>query len=185
MKQRILEAADRLFYNQSIQAVGVDALAAKAGISKRTLYDHFPSKDAVVAAYLARRAAMVTSPTDGSPREQILALFDALAPWFGSKHFRGCPFINAVSELGAQHRHPGLAAARAAKAQRRIWLAERCQALNVADPAGLADQLMILREGAITASMMRGGDPCAGHAARAAAQVLLDAAVQPVRVRAR
>src|SRR6266567_7534700 len=98
MKERILETADRLFYLQGIRAVGVDTIAAEIGISKRTLYNHFASKDALISAYLARRF-VAPRPSDKSPLEQILGTFDSLERRFASRDFRGCPFVNAVAEL--------------------------------------------------------------------------------------
>src|ERR1700744_6747987 len=101
MKERILETADRLFYLRGIRAVGVGTIAAEIGISKRTLYNHFPSKDALIAAYLARRF-VTPRPSEKPPAEQILGTFDALERRFSAKDFRGCPFVNAVAELGAE-----------------------------------------------------------------------------------
>src|SRR5258708_25428926 len=100
MKERILETAERLFYLQGIRAVGVDTIAAEIGISKRTLYNHFPSKDELIAAYLERRFKPAP-PSDKPPLEQILGTFDRLERGFASKGFRGCPFVNAVAEMGA------------------------------------------------------------------------------------
>jgi AcrR family transcriptional regulator len=77
MKERILQTADRLFYLEGIRAIGVDTIASEIGISKRTLYNHFPSKDALIAAYLERRFVKAR-PSDKSPVEQILATFDSL-----------------------------------------------------------------------------------------------------------
>src|SRR6202035_3697528 len=99
MKERILETADRLFYLQGIRAVGVDTIAAETGISKRTLYNHFPSKDELIVAYLTRRFRPI-SASDAPPAEQVLAEFDRLERNFASDGFRGCPFVNAVAELG-------------------------------------------------------------------------------------
>src|SRR5258705_6711784 len=99
MQERILETADRLFYGQGIRAVGVDTIAAEIGISKRTLYNYFPSKDALIVAYLSRRLRP-TKTTDMPPAEQILGDFDRLELAFASAGFRGCPFVNAVVELG-------------------------------------------------------------------------------------
>src|SRR3954467_5385844 len=75
--QRILAAADKLFYTQGIRAVGVDAVAAEAGVSKRTLYNHYPSKDTLIAAYLTARFRQIT-PSDAPAREQLLGAFDRL-----------------------------------------------------------------------------------------------------------
>src|SRR5260370_32092448 len=97
MKERILETADRLFYLRGIRAVGVDTIAAEIGISKRTLYNHFPSKDGLMSAYLARRFIQVP-PSDRPPPEQILRTFDSLERRFGSRDFRACTFVNAVAE---------------------------------------------------------------------------------------
>src|SRR6266850_5136576 len=103
MKDRILETADRLFYLKGIRAVGVDTIAAEVGISKRTLYNHFPSKDALISAYLGRRF-VTPGPSGKPPVEQILGTFDRLERGFASKGFRGCPLVNAGAELGAQDR---------------------------------------------------------------------------------
>src|SRR6266516_4360877 len=77
--ERILAAADKLFYAQGIRAVGVDTVAAEAGVSKRTLYHHYPSKDALIAAYLTARFKQL-APSDAPAREQILCNFDRPAP---------------------------------------------------------------------------------------------------------
>src|SRR5207247_3853188 len=75
--ERILAAADRLFYAKGIRAVGVDAVAAAAGVSKRTLYNHYPSKDALIAAYLQGRFKHI-APSDAPAREQSLGASDRL-----------------------------------------------------------------------------------------------------------
>jgi AcrR family transcriptional regulator len=173
MRERILETADRLFYGQGIRAVGVDTVAAEIGISKRTLYNHFPSKEDLVLAYLTRRFAPMNVP-DAAPGEQILAAFDRLERGFARPGFRGCPFVNAVAEIG-EPGHPAHKIAIAFKEQRRLWFRERLAALRVADPEGLATQLALLVDGAIAAALVR-GDPAQARAAREAARVLLHAA---------
>ena len=98
MVDRILETADRLFYGQGIRAMGVDTIAAEIGISKRTLYNHFPSKDALIVAYLQRRLRLIPTSTK-PPAQQILDDFDRLERAFANEGFRGCAFVNAVAEL--------------------------------------------------------------------------------------
>src|SRR5882757_10916462 len=98
MSERILQTADRLFYGQGIRAVGVDTVAAEIGISKRTLYNYFPSKDDLIVAYLSRRLRPA-QVSELPPVEQILGDFDRLERSFAGGVFRGCPFVNAVAEL--------------------------------------------------------------------------------------
>jgi AcrR family transcriptional regulator len=171
MKERILETADRLFYLQGIRAVGVDTVAAEAGISKRTLYNHFPSKDELISAYLQRRFTHAPA-SDKPPVEQILRTFDRLERGFASKGFRGCPFVNAVAELGAEDRSVKKIAI-AFKESRRLWFRDLLVQLGVADPEGLATQLTLLVDGAIAQDLVR-DDPSMARAAKAAARVLLE-----------
>ena len=170
MKARILETADRLFYLQGIRAVGVDTIAAEIGISKRTLYNHFPSKNELIAAYLAGRFKQVPA-SDKPPVEQILGTFDRLERGFAAKGFRGCPFVNAVAELGAADRSVKKIAI-AFKESRRIWFRDLLMQLEVADANGLATQLQLLVDGAIATVLVR-NDPSAARAAKDAARVLL------------
>jgi AcrR family transcriptional regulator len=173
MQERILETAGRLFYGQGIRAVGVDTIAAEIGISKRTLYNYFPSKDELVVAYLSRYC-IAPKTSDRPLFEQILYMFDWLGRWFASDTFRGCRFVNAIAELG-DATHPGTKIAVAFKEQRRLWLRDALTRLNAADPDALATQIAILAEGAIVAALVR-GDPGMAAAAKQAARVLLTAA---------
>ena len=172
MERRILETVDRLFYQQGIRAVGVDTIAAEIGISKRTLYNYFPSKDALIVAYLSRRSRPI-SASDASAADQVFAVFDGLERVAGSDEFRGCPFVNAVAELG-QSQHPARDVAIAFKEQRRMWFREMVTRLGVRDPETLATQLALLLDGAIAAALVR-GEPSVARAAREAARALLRA----------
>jgi AcrR family transcriptional regulator len=167
-----MQAADRLFYRKGIRAVGVDAVAAEAGISKRSLYDTFPSKDALIAAYLSRRLVELEI-TDRPPLEQILGAFDRLERSVASRTFRGCAFVNAVAELGQEVRDIGRLAV-AFKERRRLWFRDLLSRLGIADADGLATQLALLLDGAIATSLVR-GDPAFVRAAREAAVTLIDA----------
>src|ERR1700736_6426047 len=170
MRERILETADRLFYLQGIRAVGVDTIAAEIGISKRTLYNHFPSKDELISAYLARRFNRPPA-SDKPPAEQILETFDSLERRFSSRDFRGCPFVNAVAELGPDDRAVKKIAV-AFKESRRVWFRDLLHQLGVADAEALATQLALLVDGSIAQDLVRGG-PAMARAAKDAARVLL------------
>jgi AcrR family transcriptional regulator len=169
MKERILETADRLFYLQGIRAVGVDTIAAEIGISKRTLYNHFPSKDELISAYLSRRFNKAPV-SDKPPAEQILATFDSLERRFARRDFRGCPFVNAVAELGPDRAVKKIAVA--FKESRRLWFRDLLMQLDVADADALATQLTLLVDGSIAQDLVR-DDPSMARAAKEAARVLL------------
>src|SRR2546426_9474498 len=136
--ERILAAADKLFYAKGIRAVGVDAVAAQAGVSKRTLYNHYPSKDALIAAYLQARFKHI-APSDAPAREQILGAFDRLERMFADGSFRGCPYVNAVTEIG-DPRHVAASIAVQFKEQRRLWFRALLERLGVKDADALATQ---------------------------------------------
>jgi AcrR family transcriptional regulator len=170
MKERILDTAERLFYGAGIRATGVDTIAAEVGISKRTLYNHFPSKEALVAAYL-RRGFLEQPQSELPPLEQVLRAFDRLEKGFARKDFRGCRFVNAVAELGEDD-HAVRRIAIDFKEGRRLWFRERLIAAGARDADSLATQLAMLVDGAIAMAMVR-GDPSMARQAASAARVLL------------
>ena len=180
--ERILAAADRLFYRQGIRAVGVDTVAAEAGVSKRTLYNHYPSKDHLIAAYLTARFRPVP-PSDAPAREQLLGAFDRLERIIADGSFRGCPFVNAVTEIG-EASHPAVAIARRFKEERRQWYRALLERLKAKDANGLATQLQLLFEGGLAAALVH-GDSRVARSARSAAEILLDAALPPSKPRKR
>src|SRR5437762_12371886 len=172
---RILAAADRLFYTRGIRAAGVDAVAAEAGVSKRTLYNYYATKDDLIAAYLVSRFKHV-APSDAPAREQLLGYFDHLERAFASPGFRGCPYVNAVAEL-SDPKHPAAGIALQFKEQRREWFRALLERLSAKNADTLATQLQLLVEGALSAALVR-GDPALARAARAAAEVLIDASIK-------
>ncbi|WP_428487418.1 TetR/AcrR family transcriptional regulator [Rhodopila sp.] len=173
MTERILATADRLFYQQGIRAVGVDTIAAEAGISKRSLYDTFPSKDLLVAAYLRGRILPFPDSAE-NPMAQVLALFDQLQARLAAGGFRGCPFVNAVTEL-ARDCEAARAIALRYKEDRRLHIRALLAQAGASEPDRLASQIALLLEGAI-ASMLVREDPSVAVQARDAAVVLMRAA---------
>ncbi|MTD45501.1 TetR family transcriptional regulator [Conexibacter sp. W3-3-2] len=181
-RDRVLHTATKLFHREGIRAVGVDRIAAEAGVSKMTLYRHFATKDELVAAVLVARdepalalLAAAADHAEGGARGALLAPFALLDPWFASRGFRGCPFMNARLEL-ADADHPASVVAARHKAATRDHFHARAVAAGAADPDALADQLAILFDGAIVQAQLR--DPASvAAAARAAATALVDAAL--------
>jgi AcrR family transcriptional regulator len=179
-RRRILDAAMELFYREGIRAVGVDAVIAHAGVAKMSLYRAFPSKDDLIVAFLeeiSRRYWLwwdeVAGRHPGQPRQQVEALFDGLARHTTGPQFRGCPFTNTAIEF-PDPGHPGRAVVTAHRRELRRRLAELSLALGASDAELLADQLLLLMEGAYSAgTVMCGESPC--HAVGAAAAALIAA----------
>jgi AcrR family transcriptional regulator len=176
---RLLDAADELFYDRGIQAVGMDQIRSASGVSLKRLYRCFPSKERLVVAYLRRRdgrwraelAGFVARHGDSDAR--VLAVFDWLYDWFARPGYRGCAFLNSFGELGAAT--PAVAeAARDHKELLRRYLAGLAAETAADDPASLADQLLVLVDGAISVAAIT-GNPAAAHHARATARALLPA----------
>lgn len=176
--RRILEVASALFYDRGIHAVGVDTIAAESGVTKRTLYDRFGSKDELVAAYLRardrrwRRLVDTARDAETDPVRRAMSPFTVLDEWLDSGG-RGCAFVNAHAEL-PDPGHPG----RAVISEEKRWLRElfrtELTAAGVADPQACALQLLLLHEGALVAYSVA-AEPAAVEAARAAARAVLAA----------
>ncbi|MEV7389074.1 MULTISPECIES: TetR/AcrR family transcriptional regulator [unclassified Streptomyces] len=182
--ERLLAAASELFYAQGIGAVGVDAVVARSGVSKPTLYAQFGSKDGLVAAVLDRRRwtrqQALTEFLDGlssGPEEKLLAVFDWLALGHAKPGFRGCPFTNAAVEL-PDAGHPARAVILAYKTSLRTTLAGLAADAGLADPEELGSDLLLLIDGA-NARVVHSGDHTAMRRAGSAAARLIAAARTP------
>jgi AcrR family transcriptional regulator len=178
-RAQVVEAADQLFYARGVQAVGMDAVRTAAGVSLKRIYALFPSKDALIAAVLERRRAQwnagiaATAERASTARDKILAVFDFLDAWFREPDFNGCAFINAYGEL--HDGNPDVSrTVREQKASFQRYVADLVRAAG--GPETLAAQIAILAEGAQTTAAIA-GTPEAAAQARAAAEVLLAAAL--------
>lgn len=180
VRERLLAAADELFYREGINNVGIDRVLEHAGVAKASLYSTFGSKEELVRAYLegrgqARRARIEAAiARHRSPREQILAVFDAMADVFAQPGFRGCAFLMANAEIPAGER------TRPVCDSYRGWIRDLFHRLakdaGARQPAALTQQLMLLYDGALVAAQMD-GNAAAAHAARGTAASLIDAAL--------
>jgi AcrR family transcriptional regulator len=189
-RERLLAAADELFYHEGVQSVGVDRVVQKAGVAKASLYNLFGSKEELVQAYLDARHAETRSQVERAltrfrtPRERLLGVFDAQGQLFTEPDFNGCAHMTASAE--ARHGGP----VEGANDRYRLWVrtlfTDLAREAGVADPEDLARQLHLLYDGAgVSARMDR--DPSAATTARAAAAALFDVAVkdaQPARPQA-
>ncbi|MFB7249207.1 TetR/AcrR family transcriptional regulator [Microbacterium sp. NPDC056234] len=179
-RERILSAAEELYYRKGYAAVGMDELRAAAGVSLRRLYALYPSKNEIVSAVLERKhgewesgLSEAVSRAGGDHRDRLLAVYGYLEDWFCTDGFRGCAFINAFGELGGTHPE----VARLVRDHKASF--QRSMAELVADAGGseaLAAQLSILAEGAQSTAAIS-GDPQVAVQARRAAEVLITAAL--------
>jgi AcrR family transcriptional regulator len=179
-RERLLDAANELFYAEGVQTVGIDRIIEHAGVAKASLYSTYGSKEELVRAYLeARHAGTVerlrsTVEQHQDPKARLLAVFDAQARIFAEPGFRGCAFVTASAEAP----HGGLIekAADDYRADIRQLFTELATQAGVADPGRLAWQLQLIYDGGgLSARMDR--SPSVAPVARDAAEALIDAAL--------
>jgi AcrR family transcriptional regulator len=183
-RRRLLAAADELFYGGGICATGVNAVAKRAGVTKMTLYAHFPSKDELVTAYLEdhdrrwREFLEETLAGHDGPREKLLAVCDAYQGWLTAGDLRGCAFINCAAEFPDPD-HPARRVVKEHKAAIRERLKALAAEAGVEDPGTLAERLFVVLEGADVTGALEGDE---GVLARARGLVadLVGAATGPV-----
>lgn len=161
-RQRLLETATALFYQEGIRAIGVDTIVEQSGVGKATLYRHFPTKDDLITAYLEDEDRRhwewfdeVIAPYAGSPKAQLLAWFEACTRRLTEQGFRGCAFLNALAEF-ADSDHPVRLCALQHEYALRERLARLSQQADARDPEQLADQLLLVSNGALTSAPLFG-----------------------------
>jgi AcrR family transcriptional regulator len=180
-RQRLLDAADELFYAEGVHSVGIDRVIEHAGVAKATLYSAFGSKDELVRAYLEGRHERIREQlTRGletryrTPRERLVGVFEIRGESLSRPGFRGCAFAAANAEA-----RPG-SAAQEVTATYRDWMRSLLRGLakeaGAPDPVGLARQLNLLYDG-LAATAWLDHDPSVAAVACAAAQTLVDAAI--------
>jgi AcrR family transcriptional regulator len=163
-RQRILETASEMFYRDGVRAVGIDAIIARSGVAKMSLYRNFPSKDALVTAWLEDRNAFFWRRWDdaeasgaGQPRAQLEAVLDMIAATAAHPKWRGCPFLNTGTEF-PEPDHPARAVILANKHAVRERLQTLAAAANARDPELLAQHLQVLIDGAYAIGQSLGPD---------------------------
>ena len=189
-RERISRAAYDLFSREGVRAVGVDAVIARAGTAKMTLYRNFSSKDDLIIEFLRRREQLWTQDwlrTESmrrghTPREQLLAIFDVFSEWFGSPDFEGCSFLTTMIEVNDRE-HPVHQAAVGHLANIRSYIEKLAAEAGIGDIDSFARQWHILMKGAIMAA--HEGDTAAAARARELGELLLkEHGCLPARARA-
>ena len=160
-RRRLLDAARELFYGEGICATGVSALAERAGVTKMTLYAHFPSKNDLVAAYLEdsdrRWREFLEEKLSGceDPRGGLLAVCDAYREYFMAREMRGCAFVNCAAEFPDPD-HPARRMIRRHKAGVRERIRDLAAEAGAEDPATLAERLFVVLEGVYVTGALEG-----------------------------
>ncbi|MEZ2720033.1 TetR/AcrR family transcriptional regulator [Paenalcaligenes hominis] len=181
-RHKLLHAAAELFYNDGLGASGIDAIVKKAGVAKKSLYNNFDSKNALILAYLEQRHTewlalyeqrLITATT---PSERVLAIFDAYidhAEWGYEKGFRGCGALNAAAELSTQH--VGRDTVRSQKETIQNLLHEHltaCFPAKTEQVTRLAQHLSFVLEGAVVRAGLEGQSRCLHEAKHIAAELI-------------
>lgn len=155
VRQHILDVASELFYREGIRSIGVDTIVERSGVSKATLYRHFPTKDALVIAYLEAQDHInwhhfdeVIAQHEGSTKAQLLALIDATIELLEPGYHRGCHFLNALAEFSDEDHPVHLLAVEYNRAI-RSRISRLIQQAGISD-TGLTDQLMLIINGALS-----------------------------------
>ncbi len=167
--ERITEAALQLFYRQGFHASGVEQLSQAAGVTKKTLYRHFPGKEQLVEAALRRRDAQFMAKLQAAleplaAQQRPLGYIDFIEAWAGEPDFHGCAFINAAAEYAAAE-DPAHALAHAHKRQLLSYLESVCTGAGL--PAAAAQPLLLVGEGLIVSCQVMGLEASRVEAARA------------------
>jgi AcrR family transcriptional regulator len=178
-RDRILDTAYDLFSRHGVKTVGVDRIVAESGVAKMSLYRHFPSKDALVLAFLQERERRWTQDwlqaeverRAETPAARLLAIFDVFGEWFAVDDFEGCSFINVLLEYDAPE-HPIRGACIEYLVNIRSFVREVAAEAGARDPEALAHQWHILMKGSIVAAGE--GDALAAARAREMGELLLE-----------
>src|ERR1700761_6761663 len=182
-RERIVAAANSLFYGEGIRAVSVDAVAEKAGLTKRTLYYHFRSKDDLVAAYLEARDQPNLAlfkrwfdEADGELPARVRAIFTQLARNAGHPKWKGCGFLRTSAELANLPGHPAIKIGAAHKKKFEAWLKATFEEAGIASAPQLARQILLLLDGSFAVVQLH-RDPSYMETAGEAASSLVEAAL--------
>lgn len=175
--EKLLRTARQLFYQRGFHAVGISEIIAGAGVARMTLYNNVASKEALIEAIITAASDDVMAWLEQgasstlAPGQRLLALFDLFEHWFKEPGFQGCLFAKAAAEFPA-HDHPVHRAAAAHKRRLFEFLEEIAGDAGAAQPAMLAEQLLLLLEGATALAQQTGALIAARRARRAAEQLI-------------
>jgi len=177
-RERLSQAAYELFSREGVRGVGVDAVIARAGTAKMTLYRNFPSKDDLILEFLRRREQIWTREwleaeslrRGDTPRDQLLAIFDVFAEWFSSPDFEGCSFLTTMIEVNDRE-HPVYKAAVEHLANIRGYIERLAAEAGIREVGSFARKWHILMKGSIMAA--HEGDEGAAACAREMGELLL------------
>lgn len=186
-RERIISAASKLFYSEGIRAVSVDAVAEKAGLTKRTLYYHFRSKDDLVAAYLAARDQPNLAlfkrwfdEAEGGLPAKVQAIFRQLARNASHPKWKGCGFLRTSAELANLPGHPAIRTGAAHKKKFEAWLCAVFAEAGIGGASRLARQILLLLDGSFAVVQLH-RDPSYMETAGEAAFSLVETALEARR----
>lgn len=181
-RERLLAAADQLFYEEGIATVGVDRILKQSDVARASLYSTYGSKDELIRSYLQGRSegwqalvAEVLPARWDNARDRIIGIYELLTEWFATPGYRGCPFINASAEVASSQ------AVEAVRDHHRAWVrtlfGDLARDAGAEGPDTLAAQLVLLYDGAMVGAQLD-NSAAPGRAAAAGAATLVDTAIR-------
>ncbi len=183
-REKLIESALELFAKDGFHATGIDAILAHSGIAKKTLYNHFRSKDELILAVLRQYDGQFRNhfmkdveAMAHTPEERLLAIFDVAKMWFSQNNFYGCMFINAISEYSEE----GTAIRGMCKEFKRLmrsYMKSLTDQMGFKDPDSLASEFALLFEGSIVTAQVSEQSEEAANTAKRIAKILIDNAIQ-------
>lgn len=186
-REHLIDTAIELFAEHGYHATGIDRILAESGVSKKTLYRHFRSKDELILAALKKYDGLFRNgfmrqveARAEDPYSRLLAVYDVAADWFEQNNFYGCMYINAVGEF-SEADTPIRQVCREFKSLMRRYIEDLCRAAGAEDPPELAEELALLLEGAIVTAQVSEQRTRAARVAKTAATALIaQAMVKPL-----
>lgn len=189
-KERIISTATRLFNSVGVHTTGIDRIIEESGVAKKTFYNHFPSKNQLIALYFSQkddvwfsRLKRFSSDPKMSPMSRVLCLFDGLKEWFSEPDFCGCPFIKGLSDFGKERSDPELMSCIEVHfTETQKLLSKLLKEVRPTDFEQFVPQMMSLIAGA-TIVAHASGNPSIADVNKAMAKTLLEAPITPTKAK--
>ncbi|WP_262694631.1 TetR/AcrR family transcriptional regulator [Kordiimonas aquimaris] len=184
-REKLIDTAIMLFMENGFHSTGINLILEKSGVAKKTLYNHFKSKDDLIVAALEKHSGLFSTRFSQEvenlatePSEQLVAIYDVAHAWFSESNFFGCIFVNAVGEF-ADRESSIRKVCMDYKSEMRDYICDLCRRAHLPDPEKTSSQLALILEGSISTAQVS-GNPDAAKTAKDTALVIIEKAIAEV-----